>query len=133
MYEVGVWVEVTTLLMPGLNDSREELEQVAAFIAEVDPNLPWHVTAFRPTYKMTDRPPTGVESLRMARQIGHDAGLYHVFEGNIPGSGGENTYCPGCGTELISRVGFTIRRSRLVEGRCPDCRQEIAGVWYLDT
>ncbi len=129
MHELGVWVEVTTLLIPGLNDSPEELRNIARFIKEVDPGIPWHVTAFYPTYKMMDRDPTPVESLRRARDIGLEEGLHFVYEGNIPGEGGENTYCPSCGTELISRFGFNIRQNRVVDGCCCDCGEKIEGVW----
>ncbi|MEA3469169.1 MAG: AmmeMemoRadiSam system radical SAM enzyme [Thermodesulfobacteriota bacterium] len=129
MHELGVWVEVTTLLIPGLNDSPEELRKIARFVKEVDPGIPWHVTAFYPTYKMMDRDPTPVEILRRARDIGLEEGLRYVYEGNIPGEGGENTYCPSCGTELISRFGFNIRQNRVVDGCCCDCGEKIEGVW----
>jgi pyruvate formate lyase activating enzyme len=129
MHELGVWVEVTTLLIPGLNDSPEELRDIARFVKGVDPAIPWHVTAFYPTYKMTDRKPTPVETLRMARDIGLEEGLRFVYEGNIPGEGGENTYCPSCGTKLITRFGFSIQQNRLVDGGCRDCGEKIEGVW----
>jgi len=129
MHNLGVWVEVTTLLIPGLNDSSEELRDIARFVKGVDPGIPWHVTAFYPTYKMTDRESTPVETLRRARDIGLEEGLRFVYEGNIPGEGGENTYCPSCGTELISRFGFSIRQNRLTDGCCSDCGEKIEGVW----
>lgn len=129
MHELGVWVEVTTLLIPGLNDSPEELHSIARFIKTIDPGIPWHVTAFYPTYKLTDRSPTSVESLRRARDIGLSEGLRFVYEGNIPGEGGENTYCPSCSTELITRFGFSIRRNRVSDGCCSECGEEIEGVW----
>ncbi|MCK4509372.1 MAG: AmmeMemoRadiSam system radical SAM enzyme [Desulfuromonadales bacterium] len=129
MHELGVWVEVTTLLIPGLNDSPEELRDIARFVKSVSPAIPWHVTAFYPTYKMLDREPTPVATLRKAREIGIEEGLHYVYEGNIPGEGGENTYCPGCGAELISRYGFSIRQNNLADGRCNTCGQQVAGVW----
>ncbi len=129
MHELGVWVEVTTLLIPGLNDSDDELRDIARFIYSVSPAIPWHVTAFHPTYKMMDRERTPVATLRKARDIGQAEGLHYVYEGNIPGEGGENTHCPDCGTELISRFGFSIRQIKLTAGRCSDCGREIAGVW----
>ncbi len=129
MHGLGVWVEVTTLLIPGLNDSPEELREIARFVKSVSADIPWHVTAFYPTYKMMDRKPTPVETLRLARKIGLEEGLHYVYEGNIPGEGGENTYCPGCGEELISRYGFSIRRNSLSDGRCIQCGHRIAGVW----
>lgn len=129
MHELGVWVEVTTLLIPGLNDSPEELREIARFVKSVSPAIPWHVTAFYPTYKMLDREPTPVATLRKAREIGLEEGLHYVYEGNIPGEGGENTSCLGCGAELISRYGFSIRQNNLTDGRCNTCGQQIAGVW----
>lgn len=129
MHELGVWVEVTTLVIPGLNDSTAELTEIAEFVASIDPSMPWHVTAFYPTYKMTDRPPTPVQSLRKARDIGLKAGLKNVYEGNVPGSEGELTLCPSCQARLISRAGFRILENRMVDGCCPQCSKPIAGVW----
>jgi len=129
MHELGVWVEVTTLLIPGLNDSVEELRDIARFIKDVSPAIPWHVTAFYPTYKMMDREATPVATLRKARDIGLEEGLRFVYEGNIPGEGGENSYCPACSTEVISRFGFSIRQNSLIDGRCGKCGEQIEGVW----
>ena len=129
MHELGVWVEVTTLIIPGLNDSGKELRDIAGFIRSVSPTIPWHVTAFHPTYNMMDRRPTPAATLQKAREIGQEEGLYYVYEGNIPGQGGENTYCPGCGAELISRFGFSISKNDLADGRCSKCGQPIDGVW----
>ncbi len=129
MHELGVWVEVTTLVIPGLNDSKEELRDIARFVKSVSPAMPWHVTAFYPTYKMLDRERTPAATLRMAREIGLEEGLRFVYEGNIPGEGGENSYCPACGEELISRFGFSIRRTSLSEGCCSKCGESIEGVW----
>ncbi|MEA1992105.1 MAG: AmmeMemoRadiSam system radical SAM enzyme [Thermodesulfobacteriota bacterium] len=129
MHELGVWVETTTLIIPGLNDSDSELRDIARFIKSVDPAIPWHVTAFYPTYKMMDREPTPVATLRKAREIGLPEGLHHVYEGNIPGEGGENTYCPACGEELVRRIGYNIRQNKLTDGRCNKCGKQLAGVW----
>ncbi len=129
MYESGVWVEVTTLLIPGLNDSGEELQQAAEFLVSIDRSIPWHVTAFYPTYKMTDISPTPLASLEKARDIGLAAGLHYVYEGNRPGRGGENTNCPSCTTEVIGRHGFSIEKNSLVKGRCPGCDTLLAGIW----
>ncbi|RLB68792.1 MAG: AmmeMemoRadiSam system radical SAM enzyme [Deltaproteobacteria bacterium] len=129
MHELGIWVETTTLIIPGLNDSPEELRDIARFIKGVSPSIPWHVTAFYPTYKMQDRPPTPASILRQAREIGLEEGLRFVYEGNIPGEGGESTYCPACGEELISRYGFSIRHNHLVDGCCGKCGEKIEGVW----
>ncbi len=129
MHELGVWVEVTTLIIPGWNDTEAELREIARFIKDVSTAIPWHVTAFHPTYKMLDRPPTPVEILRKARQIGLEEGLKYVYEGNVPGEGGENTYCPKCGELVIARFGFSITDNRLVDGKCPKCNEPIDGVW----
>lgn len=127
-HELGVWLEITTLVIPGINDSDEELRQIAGFIYELDPAIPWHVTQFYPTYKMLDRAHTPVATLRRARQIGLDSGLRYVYEGNVPGEGGENTYCYQCGTLLIERYGFYVRRNRITDNCCPDCGAHIDGV-----
>lgn len=132
MHELGVWVEITTLIIPGWNDSASELREIAGFIRDIDPAMPWHVTAFSPTYKMLDRPQTPVASLIMARNIGLEEGLRFVFAGNIPGSGGESTVCPGCGTELIQRLGYRIEANSLAAGSCPKCREKIEGVWAAE-
>ncbi len=129
--ELGVWVEVTTLLIPGLNDTAEELAGIASFLYSVDPAIPWHVTGFHPTYKMLDREATSAASLRMARQIGLDAGLRFVYQGNVRSGDGENTLCPSCHTELIFRTGFTLHSNRLKDGRCPECGEGIEGVWQF--
>jgi pyruvate formate lyase activating enzyme len=129
MHELGVWVEVTTLIIPGWNDSSEELRDIARFVKDIDSSIPWHVTAFYPTYKMLDRPPTPVDTLQLARDIGLEEGLRFVYEGNIPGQGGENTYCPACGAELIKRVGFRILENRLSDGKCNKCGEVIEGIW----
>lgn len=129
MYELGVWVEVTTLVIPGLNDSPDELQEIARFIRGVDPAIPWHVTAFHPTYKLTDRNQTPVETLQKARDIGLAEGLRYVYEGNVPGLGGENTFCPACGAEIISRYGFSITGVRVDQGKCSQCGEGIEGIW----
>ncbi len=129
MHELGIWVEVTTLIIPGWNDTDAELREIARFIKGVSESIPWHVTAFHPTYKMLDRPPTPVETLRRAREIGLEEGLKYVYEGNIPGEGGENTYCPSCGEMVIARYGFSILENKLEQGKCPKCSEAIDGVW----
>jgi pyruvate formate lyase activating enzyme len=125
----GVWLEVTTLVIPGHNDSDAELTDIAHFIVDVSPTIPWHVTAFRPTYKMMDRPATPASTLRRAREIGLKAGLRYVYVGNIPGEDGENTYCYACGEPVIERLGYSIRGYHLKDGKCPQCQAEIDGVW----
>jgi len=129
LHELGVWVEITTLIIPGWNDSPDELRDIARFIKGVDPAIPWHVTAFHPTYKMLDRLPTPAPLLLQARDIGHAEGLRFVYCGNIAGAGGENTVCPACCKTLIKRVGYRIADNLLTGGRCPSCRETIQGIW----
>ncbi|RJQ81457.1 MAG: AmmeMemoRadiSam system radical SAM enzyme [Desulfobacteraceae bacterium] len=130
MKSVGVWVEVTTLIIPGLNDDPEELRRLAGFLVEaLGPETPWHISRFHPTYRLTDRPVTPVATLRRARQIGLKAGLLYVYTGNVPGEDGENTICPGCGAVLIERYGFTVRRNRIREDQCPHCATPLHGVF----
>lgn len=127
--DLGIWVEVTTLIIPGLNDSNEELARIASFLARIDHLIPWHVSGYHPSYRMTAPPPTPESTLQRARKIGLDQGLRHVYAGNRPGSGGEDTSCPGCGLTLITRQGFRITANRLSAGHCPGCGLVIAGVW----
>lgn len=130
MKALGVWVEVTTLIIPGLNDSDRILSDIAEFIVSVDPSIPWHVSRFYPAYRLLEKPRTPLETLRRARKIGFDAGLKHVYEGNVPGQqGGENTYCPSCGAPLIKRFGFVIEENSLDKGSCPRCGFRLAGLW----
>ena len=122
-------MEVTTLVIPGLNDSEEELRQIAGFIRSVGEEIPWHVTAYYPAYRMRDRPPTDVATLRRAREIGFQQGLRYVYEGNVPGEGGENTYCYRCKAPLIERYGFSVLQNRILDnGCCPDCGARIDGL-----
>ena len=127
-HELKVWVEVTTLIIPGINDSDEELQQIAAFIRSVGAEIPWHVTRFYPAYQMLDRSPTAAQTLRRAREIGLAEGLRYVYEGNIPGGQGENTYCYQCKALLIERYGFVVRANRIRNSRCPNCGATIDGV-----
>lgn len=129
MKALGVWVEVTTLIIPGWNDSDRELRDIAEFIKGVDPNMPWHVSRFHPTFKMTDREMTPVSTLRRARDIGLAVGLNYVYEGNVPGEKGENTRCPGCGKTVVERRGFAIIGNELENGACVFCGQVIAGIY----
>ena len=125
----GIWIELTTLIIPGLNDSDAELQGIASFIVtNLGVDTPWHVSSFYPTYLLTDRLSTPVATLRKAREIGIAAGLHHVYEGNVPGKGGENTFCPSCSTLLIERYGFAIGTNRVRNGACPDCGVALAGI-----
>jgi len=129
MKELGVWVEVTTLIIPDWNDSDAELQDIANFIKSLDPEIPWHVTRFHPTYKMTDRPSTPLVSIKKAREIGLAAGLKHVYTGNVLDPEGESTYCPNCKEKLISRSGFGAEIVNLDNGKCRSCQTPLAGVF----
>jgi pyruvate formate lyase activating enzyme len=126
---LGIWIELTTLVIPGWNDSEAELRGIAGFIADrVGKETPWHVSAFHPAYRMADRPRTPAETLARARRIGLEAGLRYVYEGNVAGEGGENTRCPSCGEMLIERHGFYLQQNRIEMGKCPACTAEIDGI-----
>jgi pyruvate formate lyase activating enzyme len=125
---LGIWIEVTTLVIPGHNDAEAELRQIAEFICNVGTDIPWHVTQFYPAYRLLDRGPTPVETLRRARDIGYAAGLQYVYEGNVPGEGGENTYCHACRSLIVERYNHLVLAKRVREGRCPDCGAVIPGV-----
>jgi pyruvate formate lyase activating enzyme len=131
VHERGFWVEVVTLIIPGFNDSPDELKAAADFIAGVSPDIPWHVTAFHQDYKMTGPSNTPVETLIRAAEIGYAAGLRFVYAGNLPGRVGkyENTFCPGCKAAVIERYGFHVLKNRVEGGRCPDCGYPIPGLW----
>src|SRR5262249_11383659 len=122
---------IVTLIIPGFNDSSDELKAAADFIVGVSPDIPWHVTAFHTDYKMTDSNNTSVETLIKAAELGYAAGLNYVYAGNLPGHVGdyEDTRCPSCKTTLIRRYGFKIRQNRLIDSACPDCGTRIPGVW----
>jgi pyruvate formate lyase activating enzyme len=114
-------------VIPGSNDDEEQLTGIASFIADVSPDIPWHVSRFHPTYRRLDRPATPVETLHRARRIGEAAGLRYVYTGNIWGDDGESTRCPGCSETVIERRGFALMRVAMSEGRCAACGHEIAG------
>jgi pyruvate formate lyase activating enzyme len=128
MKSKGIWLEVTTLIIPGLNDSEAELKDLARFLAALGPETPWHVSRFFPAYRLDDRRPTPVETISRARQIGLEAGLRYVYTGNAPGDAGENTYCHSCGTVLIKRMGYSVRKENLENGTCVKCRTAMQGV-----
>lgn len=130
--EMGFWLEIVTLVIPGFNDSNEELLDAAQFIRSVSPEIPWHVTAFHPDYRMTDASYTPASTLIRAAEIGQEAGLHFVYAGNLPGSvkNYENTYCPKCGAVLIERFQYHIIRDRLTgKGVCVKCGEKIPGIW----
>jgi pyruvate formate lyase activating enzyme len=132
VHERGFWEEIVTLVIPGFNDSEDELKRAADFIASVSPDIPWHVTAFHQDYNMTENANTTAEQLIRACEIGRGAGLKFVYAGNLPGRVGrwENTYCPACDELLVERYGYVIRKMIVTkEGECPKCAEKIPGVW----
>ena len=132
VHERGFWEEIVTLVIPGFNDSEAELKRAADFIAEVSPDIPWHVTAFHQDYKMTSNANTTAEQLIRACEIGRAAGLRYVYAGNLPGRVGpwENTFCPSCDELLVERYGYLIRQMKVIlAGQCPSCSENIPGIW----
>jgi pyruvate formate lyase activating enzyme len=131
--EAGLWLEVVTLVIPGFNDSHAELWDAARYIASVSPDIPWHVTAFHPDYRMTEPSRTTADLLIRAAEIGAEAGLRYVYAGNLPGQveDWEHTRCPHCNTLLIQRFGFHVVANRLTKtaGKCPTCGTPIPGIW----
>ena len=128
MVKNGIWIEVTTLLIEGDNDSDKDLEEMADFIAnELGRYVPWHLSAFHPDYKVLDKPPTSIQTLQKAYKIAKEAGLYYVYLGNVPVRA--DTYCPNCQTLLIDRSGYNVVTNNLIDGQCPKCKREIEGVW----
>jgi pyruvate formate lyase activating enzyme len=125
MHELGVWVEATTLVVPGENDSEEELRQIAEFLVSVSPDLPWHISRFHPDYKMLDHQVTPGDTIERTVQIGYDAGLRYVYAGNVPGSPHESTRCPNCHQVVIQRWGYHTQ-SFLEGDRCPHCGERLA-------
>lgn len=129
MKTLDIFVEVTTLLIPGLNDRADEARRLAGFIAEeLGRETPWHISRFHPCHRLTDRPPTPVETLLQARDIGIEAGLKYVYTGNVPGEPSESTYCHNCSEPLIFRRGFCVTENRVQHNQCPDCGAFIHGV-----
>ena len=128
--QLGVWIELTTLVIPGRNDDEAELRDVAGFIkSDLGEEVPWHISRFFPAYKMEDTPITPIETLRRAEQIGREAGLKHVYIGNAPHEHGEDTRCPGCGALLVRRIGLTLIENRLKDSICFSCKRPVAGIW----
>ena len=131
MRESGIWVEVTTLIVPGVNDSAQELSAIAGFLAGVDTSIPWHISRFYPHYQMTAQEPTPEETLKKAEEIGRAAGLTYVYAGNVWGWG-QDTVCHSCKKTLVKREGFSILEYNIDAGACAYCRTRIPGV-FADT
>ncbi len=126
-HEAGIWIEITTLLIPGYNDSDSNLRKIAEFIASIDKDMPWHISRFYPMHKLLDAPPTSMNSLKRAYMIGKDAGLHYVYLGNVF-SEHENTFCSRCNEKVIERIGYAVK-SNLRGNKCPECSYKIAGVF----
>ena len=126
--KLGIWIEITTLVIPQLNDSETNLMEIATFIRDVGVDVPWHISRFLPHYQLIDIPPTPIETLRRAREIGLNVGLRYVYVGNVPGEG-EDTTCYNCGEVLIKRQGYSIIVNKLIGSKCPFCDVEIDGFW----
>lgn len=129
MKELGIWVEITTLLIPSLNDSDEELKDIAQFIAELGKETPWHISRFHPQFKMQSLPVTPLSSLHRATEIGKQVGLKYVYSGNVPGDEGESTYCFNCQKLLIERHGFKIISMNLTGNKCSNCGTALEGIF----
>jgi pyruvate formate lyase activating enzyme len=128
--QAGVWVEVTTLVIPGLNDDPRALAALARFIAdELGCDTPWHVSRFHPTHQMTDRGPTPAVTVETAWQIGKNAGLHYVYVGNLPGSSHQDTHCPDCDVRVVERQGYATRSRMTENGVCPGCGTRISGIF----
>ncbi len=129
-HKIGFWIEITTLIIPGHNDSEEELKQIAKFIADLDKDIPWHISRFFPMHRMENVPPTPMAKLAEAHKIGLEAGLKYVYIGNIPDEEHENTLCPKCGETVVQRIWRENRlNNRIEKGKCPKCGEKIAGVY----
>lgn len=129
--ETKVWLELSTLLIPGANDGPDEVSQLAAYVARaLGQECPLHLTGFHPDFRMQDRPATPLEALRRSREIARAEGLHHVYTGNLRDPEGGTTYCPSCGRPVVERDGYVVTTNRLVRGRCPECRGKVAGVWH---
>ncbi|MBI2974517.1 MAG: AmmeMemoRadiSam system radical SAM enzyme [Deltaproteobacteria bacterium] len=128
--KLGIWMEITTLIVPQMNDDKKELEEIANFIASVGNDIPWHISRFHPQYKMSDKPATPEDTMQMAYEIGKKAGLKYVYMGNIPGHESESTFCWKCGEKLIERFGYNIGFNKIDAGKsCPKCKVKIDGIF----
>ena len=127
-HRLGIWIEITTLVIPGLNDTPDELSGIAQFIHDLNPDIPWHISRFHPDYKMSDRNITPTQTLLHAQKIGHDVGLNYIYVGNVRDLG-ETTHCPQCAAVILQRKGFAIIDNQLTTGHCSRCHSPIAGLW----
>jgi pyruvate formate lyase activating enzyme len=126
--ELGLWLEVTTLLIPGLNGSDDELRSVARFLRSVGSEVPWHLSRFHPAYLLLDRPPTPLATLKGGRKIGMEEGLLYVYLGNVGDTEEDSTYCHSCGSLVVERAGSMLRENHVRHGNCPQCEMTVDGV-----
>lgn len=129
MKDLGIWIEITTLIIPSLNDGEDEIREIAQFVRSLGAETPWHVSRFHPQYRMLDRAPTNIRVIHRAVEIGKEAGLKYVYSGNMPGDRGENTYCHHCGNLLIGRVGYHVTELSLRGARCGNCGTALEGIF----
>jgi pyruvate formate lyase activating enzyme len=127
-HDNGVWIEITTLLVPGHNDSKMMLDEIADFIVSIDSSIPWHISRFHPSYNMRDTQSTRISTIHKAVEIGKQHGIKHIYSGNVPGDDYESTFCSHCGERVISRAGFFTVQNHLVDGTCPSCGKKPAGL-----
>ncbi len=127
-HRLGIWIEITTLIIPGLNDHHDELSGIAQFIHDLNPEIPWHISRFHPDYKMPNRTPTPTQTLIQAQEIGRDVGLKYVYVGNVQDLG-ESTICPQCGEVIIQRKGFAVMANQITTDGCSRCHHPSAGLW----
>lgn len=128
IYNAGIWMEITTLIVPTVNDDIEQISGIVDFIYDLSPDIPWHISRFHPSYKFTSVAPTPIETLRMACDIGKKKGLHYVYMGNVWGENGEDTCCYHCGELLVKRFGFSVMENNVKKGKCPKCNAAIPGV-----
>ncbi len=128
MKKLGIWIEITTLVIPGLNDSKEELNEIAEFIQDTGNDIPWHLSAYYPQYK-SKIPPTSAAKIEQAVEIGKEAGLKYVYGGNVYSNDLETTYCKNCGHPLIKRLSFSIAKNNVKNGKCPNCGKKVDGLF----
>jgi pyruvate formate lyase activating enzyme len=131
IFQLGIWEEITTLIIPNLNDSEEELEAIANFLKDISPDIVWHISAFYPAYQMFDKKPTSLETLLKAYNIGKKTGLHYVYTGNILNLETESTFCPKCGNLVIQRLGIQLIENKLIKNKCPYCGHQIPGIFDL--
>ncbi len=129
-HDAGIWIEITTLIIPGENDSDEELRDIASFIYSISPDIPWHISRYYPRYKYDQAPPTPINTIEKAREIGLSEGLHFVYSGNVMGHDGENTYCPDCKKLIIARKGFVIEHLHMRGHACGYCKHTIPGRFH---